>query len=87
MTPTGVSRSADNAIGTVYLDTMATIEHLKRKTDGGTDVADNLALSCNLCNSERGSVDWLAYTSYRRGEIKEPFGLHKKRMCEVKSPK
>lgn len=46
-----------------------TLEHLRRKADGGDNALDNKALACFRCNSERGEVDWLTYTSYRRGEI------------------
>lgn len=46
-----------------------TVEHLRRKVDGGTDDLDNLALACHECNYGRGLTDWLTYTSYRRGEL------------------
>ncbi len=48
---------------------MATIEHLRRKTDGGTSRRDNLALACAPCNNGRGDTDWLTYKSYKMGEI------------------
>ncbi|MBZ9659824.1 HNH endonuclease [Mesorhizobium sp. ESP-6-4] len=57
---TGPGRISDDA---------ETIEHLRRKCDGGTDDLDNLALSCHGCNYGRGLTDWLTYTSYRRGEL------------------
>lgn len=47
----------------------ATIEHLRRKCEGGTDRLDNIAIACLHCNTRRGSVDWLTYKSYRMGEI------------------
>jgi len=46
-----------------------TLEHLNRVIDGGTNHVDNMALACHRCNSGRGSIDWLTYTSYQRGEI------------------
>lgn len=46
-----------------------TLEHLIRKVDGGKDNPDNWALSCYRCNVERGGMDWLSYTTYRRGEM------------------
>lgn len=46
-----------------------TIEHLRRKCDGGTDQIDNLALSCHECNAGRGLTDWLSYKTYRSGEV------------------
>jgi 5-methylcytosine-specific restriction endonuclease McrA len=46
-----------------------TLEHLRRKVDGGTNRTDNLALSCAACNSGRGSIDWLTYKSLKMGEL------------------
>jgi hypothetical protein len=46
-----------------------TIEHLRRKADGGTSHPDNKALACYECNSERGDMDWLTYKSLKMGEI------------------
>jgi 5-methylcytosine-specific restriction endonuclease McrA len=46
-----------------------TIEHLRRKADGGTNHPDNLALACSECNSGRGAMDWLTYKTVRAGEI------------------
>lgn len=43
----------------------ATIEHLKRKQDGGTNHLNNIALACRACNVGRGTVDWFSYKSYR----------------------
>ncbi|WP_246590409.1 MULTISPECIES: HNH endonuclease [Rhizobium] len=48
-----------------------TLEHLRRRADGGRNNRDNIALACKRCNEERGGMDWLLYTSYRRGEIWE----------------
>ena len=47
----------------------ATLEHLRRKADGGKNTWDNLAIACLECNSERGSIDWFTYTTYKRGEL------------------
>ncbi|MBX5179909.1 HNH endonuclease [Rhizobium lentis] len=49
----------------------ATIEHLKRRADGGTDHPDNLAMSCKDCNDSRQEIDWLTYRSLKRGEFQE----------------
>jgi 5-methylcytosine-specific restriction endonuclease McrA len=49
----------------------ATIEHLRRKADGGRDHPDNVALACKRCNDERGDADWLTYTTFRRNEFPE----------------
>lgn len=46
-----------------------TIEHLKRKNEGGLNTLDNVALSCIECNAGRGSIDWFTYKTYRTGEL------------------
>lgn len=46
-----------------------TIEHLRRRADGGTGVLDNKAAACYECNTGRGSTDWLTYKSIRMGEV------------------
>lgn len=46
-----------------------TIEHLRRKADGGTGRLDNKALACFECNSGRGAIDWLTYKSIKMGEF------------------
>ncbi|MCW5706744.1 HNH endonuclease [Shinella sp.] len=46
-----------------------TIEHLRRRADGGTNHPDNLALACSECNTGRGAMDWLTYKTVRAGEI------------------
>lgn len=48
-----------------------TLEHLERRADGGRNSRDNIALACKRCNGERGGMDWLTYTSFRRGEFWE----------------
>jgi len=48
-----------------------TLEHLERRTAGGRKRRDNLALACLRCNRERGAMDWLTYTTWRRGEFFE----------------
>lgn len=55
--------------GTRQSPNLATVEHVRRKADGGTNELRNKALACYRCNTERGEIDWLTYTSYRRGEI------------------
>ncbi|WEX76857.1 HNH endonuclease [Sinorhizobium numidicum] len=49
----------------------ATIEHLERLADGGTDHPSNIAMSCKKCNDGRQELDWLTYRSLKRGEIHE----------------
>lgn len=39
----------------------ATVEHLRRKADGGTDRLDNLAMACKSCNSRRGAMSWVEF--------------------------
>lgn len=46
-----------------------TIEHLRRKIEGGTDRRDNLAVACFQCNHDRGDRDWLTYASMMQGEV------------------
>ena len=41
--------------------TAETVEHLKRKFEGGTHTLDNLALACLECNGRPGVVDWFTY--------------------------
>ncbi|NNU66082.1 HNH endonuclease [Rhizobium indicum] len=48
-----------------------TLEHPRCRSDGGRNNRDNIALACKRCNEERRGMDWLLYTSYRRGEIWE----------------
>ena len=38
----------------IYPDFTFHIEHIVAKQHGGRDEADNLALSCHLCNSKKG---------------------------------
>ena len=47
----------------------ATLEHLALRSNGGKDEMGNLAMACRECNAGRGTVDWLTYTAYKRGEI------------------
>jgi 5-methylcytosine-specific restriction endonuclease McrA len=46
-----------------------TLEHLRRKANGGSDGFDNLALACRDCNVGRGNLDWLTYKSMKMGEL------------------
>lgn len=39
----------------------ATIEHLRRRADGGTDRLDNLAIACLQCNYMRGTMSWVEF--------------------------
>ncbi|MDK1489407.1 HNH endonuclease [Sinorhizobium sp. 7-81] len=47
----------------------ATLEHLRRRADGGKNNPDNLAVACKACNDGRGAIDWLSYASWRRNEF------------------
>lgn len=47
--------------GHQHRDNAATMEHLQRKADGGTDRLDNLALACKSCNSRRGAMSWVEF--------------------------
>jgi hypothetical protein len=42
--------------------------HLDRPADGGRNARDNLALACHDVNTGCGSIDWLSYTTLKRGE-------------------
>lgn len=46
-----------------------TLEHLQRRTEGGSNRIDNMALACHECNCNRGSLDWLTYKSYKMNEL------------------
>lgn len=55
----------------VYLDfahgsQTATLEHLRRKIDGGTDRRDNLAVACKHCNSSRGDRSWVEFATFQQ---------------------
>lgn len=45
----------------------ATVEHLRRRSDGGTSHDDNLALACNRCNSSRGDTSWVEFKTMMAG--------------------
>lgn len=47
----------------------ATLEHLRRRADGGKDHRDNFAVACKKCNDSRGRHDWLFYASLKRDEF------------------
>ncbi|WP_242221604.1 HNH endonuclease [Shinella zoogloeoides] len=47
----------------------ATIEHLRRRCEGGSNHLDNKAVACHECNTSRGSTDWLTYKSLKMGEL------------------
>jgi len=49
--------------------TSETIEHLRRRADGGRATPDNVALACYECNTNRGGIDWFTYATYRSGEL------------------
>lgn len=37
---------------------MATVEHVKRRADGGTNDLENLKLACMDCNTRRGTLSY-----------------------------
>jgi 5-methylcytosine-specific restriction endonuclease McrA len=45
---------------------MATLEHLKPRSQGGGSHPDNYALACCDCNSHRGgmNISWLEFATY-----------------------
>jgi hypothetical protein len=47
------------------LPNRATLEHLTRQTEGGTDDMSNLAAACHSCNSYRGGLDHVKYKKIR----------------------
>lgn len=46
-----------------------TLEHLRRRCEGGKTTPDNVALACFRCNSERGALDWFTYATWRAEEL------------------
>ena len=50
---------------------LATLEHLKRRCEGGSNHPDNLALACQECNSTRGARSWLEFKTIKMGETLE----------------
>jgi len=46
----------------------ATLEHLKRVADGGTNDPDNVAIACWKCNNERDilGVSWVEFKTMRQ---------------------
>jgi 5-methylcytosine-specific restriction endonuclease McrA len=47
----------------------ATLEHLRRRADGGKDNRDSFAAACKKCSDSRGEHDWLFYASLKRDEF------------------
>lgn len=47
----------------------ATVEHLRRKSEGGSNAIGNKAVACHECNLGRGATDWLTYKSLKMGEL------------------
>ena len=62
--------------GRPYPADFATLEHLRRLADGGTDALDNVALSCHDCNSRRGSLTWVEFKTIRLPATPNP-DVHK----------
>jgi 5-methylcytosine-specific restriction endonuclease McrA len=46
----------------------ATLEHLKRKCEGGTNHIGNLAIACSECNNGRQSKSWLEWKTIQMDE-------------------
>lgn len=49
---------------------MASVEHLIRRSDGGGDAPDNLAMACAYCNSSRREVTPEAHRAAMRAIVK-----------------
>lgn len=47
---------------------LATIEHLIKQADGGTDDEANLVAACTKCNNSRGDVPWETWKEQRSKE-------------------
>lgn len=52
----------------------ATIEHLKRRTDGGNNSCANVTLACAKCNCHRGEISPLQHRINRIMGIKKSIG-------------
>lgn len=50
---------------------LATLEHLQRRAEGGTNHPDNLAVACQECNTTRGTRTWLEFKTIKMGEDME----------------
>lgn len=43
----------------------ATLEHLRRKSEGGTNHPDNVAIACWQCNNDRGEMSWVEFKTLK----------------------
>lgn len=50
-------------------DSFATLEHLRRKVDGGRLSPDNVALACWPCNNQRGDLSWVEFATLRQSGV------------------
>lgn len=57
----GVMESDTNA----NAPAQATLEHLVRQADSGSDDPSNVVAACNACNNWRGSIPWQIYKKLR----------------------
>jgi len=48
---------------------MATVEHIRCKSDGGTLRLDNTAMACSQCNNERGLGNAMLFMYEKQGLI------------------
>jgi hypothetical protein len=46
---------------------LATLDHVRPRSQGGGTVADNLVLACHACNNARGVMDAAAFRILRGG--------------------
>ena len=47
---------------------LATIEHIVPMAHGGEKIdRDNMAISCNVCNEERGLADFIEFKKFKQG--------------------
>ena len=49
----------------------ATIEHLQRRSEGGSNKMGNKRIACFECNNGRGDTNWLEWKTIRMGETQE----------------
>jgi len=54
-----------------------TREHLKPRSQGGTDRVGNIRLACRKCNTARGAYNWLEWKTMRLGEWDEIAALER----------
>ncbi len=66
----GAKMWLDNGKNKGYSNHKATLEHIIAQADGGTDSYRNLSVTCKLCNSTRGTIDYYKFKRFRRNKKK-----------------